>query len=161
MADNNSAGFESLVSRKQAEDDFRKAMNLYVGRGKQFSNEQLAKSSLVPVRLIECFRSYPLGHPDYRKLHFGHMLSIASVLGAEFSTEWLARIQQGAFDLPDAEPDPGMLAIETSEDNAKVVRMAVDHNFDNDSAQSLRCTGTSMMTHGAQLVAAAAHRQSP
>lgn len=151
---NQSADLEPLVSREQAENEFRKAMNLYVGRGRVYSVAQLSKGARVPERTIECFRSYAFGHPDYRPLHIGHQLSIARFLGAEFTTEWLAVAGQGAFDLPDADdPNPGALAVENSDDNATVTRAAIDGEFDASERPSLKVVGTRMMARGAALVA--------
>lgn len=99
MSDDQSAGIEPLISHEQAVNEYRRALNLFVGRGKRFTNEELAIASGVPERLIECLRSYGPGHPDYRKLHFGHLLSIASALGADFTSRWLKLCYQRAAPL--------------------------------------------------------------
>lgn len=151
---NNAADLEPLISREHAENAFRRAMNLFVGRGRLYSVAQLSKGARVPERTIECFRSYNFGHPDYRPMHFGHQLSIAKFLGAEFSTEWMALADQGAFDLPDAgDPDPGALAVENSEDNATVTRAAINGEFEPEERPDLKVVGTRMMARGATLVA--------
>lgn len=154
------ADFGPLVSREQAENEFRKAMNLFVGRRRRFSVEQLAKGSGVPTRLIECYRSYPLGHADYRPLHFGHKLSIAKFLGADFSTEWMGLADQGAFDIPDAsEPPPGEIALECSEDTTNVIRMAGDGTFDNDCPIQLTRIAQRNINRGKQMLAVAERRK--
>lgn len=153
MADDQAADFALLISREQAENEFRKALNLFVGRGKRYSVEQLAKGSGVHRRIIDCFRSYPCGHPDYRRLNFGQVLSMASFLGADFTNEWLGLASQGAFDLPDEEPDPGAVAADNSDDNATIVRAAIDGDFGDDERKDLRAVGSRMMNRGAQLVA--------
>lgn len=151
------ADLEPLVSREQAENAFRKALRLFVGRGRLYSVAQLSKGSRVPARIIECYHSYPLGHVDYRPLHFGHKLSIAKFLGAEFTTEWLAEVGQGAFDLPDADdPNPGALAVENSDDNATVTRAAIDGEFDKDDRRRLKPVGHRMIERGQKLVALSA-----
>lgn len=99
MADDVSADFEPLVSREQAENAFRRALSLFVGRRRRYSVEDLATGSGVPERLIECYRGYPLGHPDYRPLHDGHKLSIAKFLGPQFTTEWLKPCDQVAREI--------------------------------------------------------------
>lgn len=159
MPEQQSADLLLLVSREQAENEFRKALNLYVGRGRRYSVAQLAKGSGVPTRVIDCFRSYAHGHPDYRRLHFGQVLSMTAFLGAEFTNEWLTLSKQAAYDLPDEEPDPGELAADTSESASRVVRMAADRDFTNDSETDLRDTGTSLMNQGAQLVAIGSRRK--
>lgn len=153
----NSADLAPLVSREQAENAFRDAMNLFVGRGRRYNVPQLAKGSRVAERTIECFRSYSFGHPDYRPLHFGHMLSIAAFLGAEFTSEWLGLAEQGAFDFPDdGDPRPGDVALESAEDTTEIVRRAADGKFCGDDRKALKVVGLRKIQRGHQLVAAAA-----
>lgn len=153
MPDEQSADFGGMIARATAENAFRRAINLFVGRGRRYSVAQLAKGSGVPARMIDSFRAYEHGHPDYRRLHFGQVMSIARFLGSEFTNEWLHLADQGAFDLPDDEPDPGELAADNSDDNATVVRAAVDGEFDNEERRDLKVVGKRMMSRGAQLVA--------
>lgn len=157
MVDQRSADFDGLISREHAENAFRAALNLFVGRGRLYSVDQCHKGSRVPKRLIECCKSYPVGHTDYRPLDFGQRMSLAKFLGADFTNEWLRLADQGAFDLPDDEPDPGELLADTSEDTAKLARMAADGDLRNDSPEKLRTTGARMMANGAKLVAVAAN----
>lgn len=160
MSDDSSAETIPLVSREQAENAFRAAMLLFVGGKRRYSVEQLAKGIGLPkkngkqvTKPIYDFMSYPSDHPDQRPLHMGLQFSITKFLGSDFTNEWLALCTQGAFDLPEDEPDPGELAAEVSESNAKVTRMAADRNLNNDCPQELRSTGSNLMTHGAHLVA--------
>lgn len=96
MSEHSSADFIGLVSREQAENALRDAINLFVGRGRLYSVEQLAKGARIAQRRIECFRSYQHGHPDYRPLHFGDVLSIQKFLGPDFTNEWLHLTEQVA-----------------------------------------------------------------
>lgn len=153
MPDNLAADLLLIVSREQAENAFRKALGLYVGRGRRYSVPQLSQATGVPERSIECFKSYTFGHPDYRPLHFGAVLSIASFLGAPFTNEWLRLAGQGAFDLPDEVPSPGDLAADSSDDSALIVRAAKDGQFDANERRDLPGVGARMMQRGAQLVA--------
>lgn len=154
---NKSADLEPLVSREQAENEFRKALNLFVGRNRRYSVDQLSKGSGVPDRSIECFRSYQHGHSDYRPLHDGHKLSIMKFLGADFTTEWLALAGQGAFNLPDADDTPpGALAVDNADDNATLCRAAMDNTFDAHEKPVLKVVGQRMMQRGATLKAMAA-----
>lgn len=154
MADEQSAELRPLVSHEQVENAFWTALRMFVGRGKRHKAEEVAKGAGVHRRTLDCYRRYPIGHPDHRPLDQGQKFSLASYIGADLTTEWLHIIDQAAYDLPDFEPDPGELAADTSENTAKVVRMAADRDFNNDSPTELRSTGTRMMAHGAQLVAA-------
>src|SRR6478609_11080896 len=99
MLEDDSADFSPLISREQAENEFCRALNLFAGRGRRYSVETLATGSGVPKRLIECFRGYPVGHPDHRVLHFGHKMSIISFLGPKFTTEWLKLCDQAAREI--------------------------------------------------------------
>lgn len=153
MADKQSADKEPLIAREHAENAFRDALCLFVGRGRRYKVDQLAKASGVPKRLIECYRSYVPGHPDHRKLHFGFKLSIASVLGADFTNEWLPLAGQGAFDLPDGDGDAGTFAADNSDDNADITRKALSGTFEDDCPRQVSELGSRMMTRGAHLVA--------
>jgi hypothetical protein len=153
MTDIGSADLFPIVSREHGENVFRHALGIYVGRGRRYSVAELAKGTGVPQRVIECFKSYAYGHPDYRPLHFGAVLSITLFLGSDFTNEWLRLAGQGAFDLPDDLPSPGDLAADTSEDSAKVVRAAIDGTFDASERRDLPAVGARMMRRGAQIVA--------
>ena len=158
MSEQDAADFEPLISREQAENAFRAALNLFIGRGRQYSTVQVAKATGVAKRKIECFRSYTLGHPDYRPLDDGDKLSITAFLGARFTNEWLTLAGQGAFDLPDEEPDPGNVAADNSDDNADLTRKALDGTFANDCPQEMTALGTRMASRGMHLVSLARAR---
>lgn len=153
MPDSHSADLFPIVSREQAENALQQALGLFVGKGRRYSVVQLSKGAGVPQRTIECFKSYPYGHPDFRPLHSGALFSITAFLGSEFTNEWLRLTGQGAFDLPDDVPSPGDLAADTSDDSAKVVRAAIDGKFDASERRELPAVGARMMQRGAQLVA--------
>ena len=152
MADLGTAELVPLVSHEQLENAFWKAIRMFVGRGKLFKAHDVSVGSRVHRRTLDCYRGYPIGHPDHRPLDYAQKFSIASYIGAELTTEWIRFIGQAAVDLPEFEPDPGELAADTSEDSARVVRMAADRDLTNDDPQQLRATGSRMMRHGAQLV---------
>lgn len=151
-----SADLELTVSRERAENAFRDALNLFVGRGRKYSSEQLEKATGVSRRLIDCCRSYPFGHPDCRRLDFGAKLSITAFLGADFTGEWLALAGQGAFDLPDADDTPpGAIVADDADDHAKLSEAARDGTFANDSA-TLKVVGSRMVARGMKLRSIAA-----
>ena len=152
MADNTSANFVPLVSREQAWNKFSSALRLYVGRGRRYSVKQLANGAGVKDRVIEC-AMYASDNIDFRPMPFEAQMSIALFLGADFTNEWIVVAGQGAFELPDEDPNPGAVAADNSDDNATVVRAAMDGVFDDSERPDLRIVGSRMATRGSQLVA--------
>ncbi|MFX7140303.1 hypothetical protein ABTH88_20465, partial [Acinetobacter baumannii] len=69
------------------------------------------------------------------------LLSIARFLGADFTNEWIGLADQGAFDLPDDEPDPMRTAIGAAEDTAEIVRRAGDGEFCAVDREALKVIG--------------------
>jgi hypothetical protein len=112
----------------------------------------------VHRRTLDCYRGYPIGHPDHRPLDYDQKFSIASFIGADLTSQWIQFMGQAAIELPEFEPDPGTLAADTSEDTAKVVRMAVD-GFDEHERSKLPEVGQRMMQRGATLVSIGARRR--
>ncbi len=152
MAEQQSADFPLLVSRSAANDAVRDALRLYVGRGRRLSVKQLSNGTGVKDRMIEC-AMYASDHVEHRPLRPEALLSLCMFLGSSFTSEILRGIGQAAFDLPEDEPDPGKLAIEGTDDNASVVRAAMDGEFSGDERAELRVVGQRMMSRGAQLAA--------
>ena len=147
------ANFPLLVSREQAGNTIGAALRLFVGRGRQYSVKQLSNATGVKDRMIECAMC-DAGSIDYRPLPSEALLSIATFLGAVFTSEWMALAKQGAFDLPDAdEPPPGMLAADNCDDAAIVTRAAIDGKFTADEYPNLHVVGQHMVTRGQQLAA--------
>lgn len=101
MSDAQAAEMSQIISREQSENAFRTALNLFVGRGRRFSSKQVQLGCGVSHRVIDCFRSYEHGHPDYRPLHMGAQMSIMRFLGPEFTSEWIKLAGQVAFHKPD------------------------------------------------------------
>lgn len=153
MSDVQAAEMFPIISREQSENAFRAALNLFVGRGRRYNSKQVQTGTGISHRVIDCFRSYEYGHPDYRPLHMGAQLSIMAFLGPEFTSEWVKLADQGAFALPEFEPDPGTFAISNTDDNAEVVRAAMDGVFDAEERKDLKAVGIRMVGRGAQLVA--------
>lgn len=156
MPDNSVANFPLLVSRERAGNKIGRALSLYVGRGRQFSVKELSNATGVKDRVIECALVDASSY-DFRPLPNEALLSIACFLGADFTNSWLALAKQGAFDLPeDGDPNPGTLACETADDSARVIRAAIDGEFDGREKPDLCVVGSRMMKHGAQLMALSA-----
>lgn len=152
MSDNQSANFPPLVSREQNDNAICKALRLFVGRRRQYSVKQLSNGTGVKDRMIECAMTDP-ENIDHRALPSWALLSVMTFLGPVFSNEILAQTGQGAFDLPDVEPRPGDLAADNTDDNATVVRAAIDGEFCEKETPDLKTVGTRMMSRGATLVA--------
>lgn len=152
MADDWSANFPLLISREQAGNKIGAALRLFVGRQRRYSVKQLANGTGVKDRIIECAMT-DAGSVDYRPLPPECLLSLIAFLGADFTNEFLHVAGQGAFDLPDEEPNPGAVAADNSDDNATVVRAAMDGVFDDNERPDLRVVGSRMVTRGSQLVA--------
>jgi len=141
-----------LVSRNAAGSAISAALRLYVGRGRRYSVKQLANGTGTKDRVIECAMADP-DSTDWRPAPPEALLSWAAFLGADFTSEWLREAGQGAFDLPDDEPEPGDLAIESTEDSATVVRAAMDGVFDGEERKELKLVGQRKIARGMQLVA--------
>lgn len=152
MAVNDSANLSPLISRERMGNAIKGALDLYVGRGRRYSVKQLANATGVKDRVIECAKCDPAS-VDYRPLPLEALASIAAFLGSDFTNEWLHLAGQGAFDLPDDEPAPGEVAADNTDDNAVVVRAAIDGHFDRDERRDLKVVGSRMVTRGSQLAA--------
>lgn len=151
MADNPSANYPPLVSREQAGNAIGRALGLFVGRGRRYSTKELSNATGVKDRMIECAKLAP-DNTDFRPLPDWALLSIARFLGADFTNVWLGLAGQGAFDLPDDEPEPGALAVEGCSDAANIVRIAHD-GIDREERAELPAIGARMIYRGQQLVA--------
>lgn len=153
-----SANMSPIVSREHVGNVIGNAMRLYVGRGRRYSVKQLSNATGVKDRVIECAMT-DAGSLDYRPLPLEALLSIAGFLGSDFTSEALAIVGQGAFDLPDdGDPDPTAMMVGATEDTARIVRCAADGRFDNDERTELRSVGQNKIRRGQQLVAMAARR---
>lgn len=158
MPDTNSAELSLLVSHEQLENAFWNAIRMFVGRGKRHSAESVATGSGVHRRTLDCYRGYPIGHPDWRPLDYEQKFSLASYIGADLMSAWIQFMGQGAFDLPDVTTDPGELAAEAAEDSAKIVRMALNGKFDESEKPACGEVGNRMIQHGVALVKESARR---
>jgi hypothetical protein len=151
----NSANASPVISRNVAGRAVRDALCEFVGRGRDWTVKQLSNRSGVPDRRIECALCDP-DREDFRPLGIEHLLSIALILGPDFTDLWLETAKQGAFTLTDDnDPAPGDLAADNAEDNAVVARAARDGKFDDDERPDLRIVGTRMVARGQRLVSIA------
>lgn len=152
MLPQQSADISPLISRSAANERFREALRMFVGRGKRYSVKQLSNGCGIKDRMIESFMAQ-IDSTDFRKPDLEEVLSIASFIGPDFTSELISLASQGAFWLPDDEPSPGDLAADNADDNATVTRAARDGEFDRDERRDLKVVGTRMVSRGAQLVA--------
>jgi hypothetical protein len=160
LARNKAADNDPLVSRSAADSAVRDALRLFVGRGRRYSVKQLSNASGVADRAIECAMER-IDSTDFRPLSFERLLSIASVIGPEFTTEWLKLSQQGSFWLPETDDlPPGELAADVTEDAAHIARRAADGELCENDRHELRPVGRRMMANGARLALAESRRPS-
>lgn len=142
-----------IISRSAAWEAFRDALRMFVGKGKRYSVQQAATGSGVAYRMIQAFMA-PIDSTDWRKPDLEEVLSLASFIGPEFTSEVLHCASQGAFWLPEADDlSPGALAADLAEGAAKVTRAAADNDFNRDERRDLRPVGRALMVVGAQLEA--------
>lgn len=151
MSEPQSAGNESLVSRTEFYSALAKGLRLFVGRRarRRYSYKDVEIGTGIPARLLEAATHEP-GHEDWRALPIERIMALSLFLGADFTSQWLKVADQGAFDLPDDEPNPGDIATDTSDAAASVVR-----GFQGGSIHQLPNVGQVLMKRGAQLVAMA------
>lgn len=105
MPDQQSAEKSLLVSREQRENAFWHGLRMFVGRGKRHSAAEVSEGSGVHRRTLDCYRGYTIGHPDWRPLSEDEKWSLASYIGADLTSKWLAPLGQAAFNLPDGPAD--------------------------------------------------------
>lgn len=91
-----SAGIVPLVHRKDAHHAVRSALRCFVGPGRPWKSVDLAAKAGVPVKTIECALA-EVGAEHWRPIALDRLLSIAAVLGADFTSLWLGLARQGAF----------------------------------------------------------------
>jgi hypothetical protein len=101
MSDGFAAELKPLVSHEQVENAFHAALNLFVGRGRRHSAAEVAVGAGVHRRTLDCYRGYPVGHPDHRPLDVAQKFSLASFIGADLTAAWIGFMGQGAFNLPE------------------------------------------------------------
>lgn len=105
MSDRNgSADIAPLVSRSAAQEQIRRCLRMFIGRGKRYSVKEASNGSGVPDRVIECAIA-PDGSTDYREPPYHVVESLKSFIGPELSSALMSPIGQGAYWLPDGDGD--------------------------------------------------------
>jgi len=160
VSDEFAANFPLLVSSAQARGSIARQLRLYVGRGRRYSVKELANATGVRDWMINQ-ALIPDDDPKHRPLTHEALQSIGKFLGADFLNGCLAHCGVGVFDLPDAEFCPGELAADNTDDNATLVRAAMDLQFDDDETPDLVKVGNRMMQRGACLIALGRMRPPP
>lgn len=95
MADEFAANFPPLVSREQDGNAIARALNLFIGRGRQFTVKEVANATGVKDRMIECARLYA-DNIYHRPLPDWALLSMMKFLGPAFTSAALAPTEQVA-----------------------------------------------------------------
>ncbi len=122
-----SAGVVPRVPRKDAHCAIRAALRCYVGPGRPWKSVDLAEEAGVPVRTIECAIA-EVGSEHWRPLAVERLLSIATVLGPDFTSLWLALARQGAFTFSGADvPAAGEIIATMASDLAQVTGIFADN----------------------------------
>jgi hypothetical protein len=131
MQINDSAGIEPLVSRTKHFEAVTRALNLFVGRGRRYSNVDCERGAGVPARMMESYRQYP-EHQDWRQIKPEEFASLICFLGADFHSTYLSQIGsgQGAYWLPEGDGDAAALNTDSAEFNYEYAR-ATDPNSEN------------------------------
>ena len=107
-----------LVSRTIWRESVRKALSLYVGRGRRYTVKELSNATGVPDRIIECAKLDP-DDPDFRPLREENLASVSKFLGAPFVSLWLEAMGLGAFELADGQiPLPKVLTPTPAQEDA-------------------------------------------
>lgn len=99
---------EPLVSREEIREKIRKALSLYVGRGRRYSVEELSVGAGVPKRCIQAALA-PINDENYRPLTLENLASISKFLKARFASAYLELSDLGAFELSEQPPLPKIL----------------------------------------------------
>ena len=121
-----SAGVIPRVPRKDAHSAIRAALRRYVGAGRPWTTVRLSEEAGVPLKSIEC-AICEVGSEHWRPLPVDRLLSIAAVLGAEFTSLWLAVARQGSFDhAPYVAPRPGEIVATMAGHTATIAAILVD-----------------------------------
>ena len=104
------ANFELLISRSSIREMHRRALRLFVGRGRRFSVKELSNGTGIPDRVIECAMC-DVDSEDFRPLSHEALASITKFLGASFASTYLELSGLGAFELMGGQiPLPKVLA---------------------------------------------------
>lgn len=155
MSASDSANNSLLISRSTIREAQRKALRLFVGRGRRYSVKELSNATGVPDRCIEGAMCDP-EDTDFRPLSQENMASLGKFLGAPFVSVWLETMGLGAFELMDGQiPLPGVFAAQDAADTAEIVNRAADGVFDADDRRALREVGHREIARGMTLVAQA------
>lgn len=147
-----SANESLLVSRNSLRDAIRKALDLYVGRGRRYTVKELSNATGVPDRIIESAK-LDADDPDFRPLREESLMSVGKFLGAPFVSVWLETMGLGAFELMDGQiPLPGVFAAQDAADTAEIVSRAADGEFDAEDREALKVVGHREIQRGMTLV---------
>ncbi|KTT72637.1 hypothetical protein NS334_08570 [Sphingomonas endophytica] len=140
------------VSREDAHRAIGASLRRHLRR-KGWTVKRLANASGVPDKAIECAK-YDVASEHWRPIHKAEwLLSIAAVLGADFTSPVLAVAQQGAFDItPDIAPRPGEIVATMAGHTAEMAAILVDGIVDDEERPRVIAIATSKATHVAAIL---------
>lgn len=152
-----SAGVIPRIPRRDAHCAIRAALRRYlVGVGKEWTAVRLSKEAGVPLKSIECAIA-EVGSEHWRPLPVDRLLSIAAVLGAEFTSLWLAIARQGAFGhAPHAAPRPGEIVATMAGHTATIAAILVDNVVTADERPTMLAISADIAAHTGVLARLAA-----
>ncbi|MBB3691478.1 hypothetical protein [Sphingomonas sp. BK580] len=155
-----SATLTPVISRNDVHAAVRQALRRYLGHGKPLTVKQLSNQSGVADRLIECACN-EVGTGDWRPLPVEKLLSLAMVLGPDFTNTWLSLARQGSFAMATTiEQTPSQAVALMAGDVAEFASYAADQTISRAEAPKLLAIASRQQEHSARLAALAAAAQS-
>ena len=158
MSETSAAKIDSLISSTEARALIRQQMRLFMGRGRRYSVAAISQGTGIPLWQLNQAMIDPQD-VKHRPLPPESFLSLVLFLGADFLQPIAARCGLGVFDQPALDACPRAMAADNTEDNATLVRAAMDGIFDGEERPSLRECGNRMIARGQQLIAMSHHRE--
>lgn len=154
-----SATLSPIVSRSAVHEAVRAGLRRAIGHGRPFTVKQLANRSGVADRLIEC-ACHEVGSPEWRGLPVEKILSLATVLGPDFTNTWLTLARQGSFTMATTiEQTPGQAVALMAGDVAEFAGLAADNKISADEGPALLRIAARKRQQSEVLVALAAAAQ--
>jgi len=158
MPKEGAANNDLLVGSVEARNAIRWSLRLHIGRGRRYSVAEVSEGTGVPVwqlnqAMIEAEDS------KHRPLPPESFMSVATFLGSSFLQGCIKPTGICVFDPPEGEVSPGQMAANNTDDNATLVRAAIDDVFDEDECPDLIEVGNRMIARGMRLRSLALTRQ--
>jgi hypothetical protein len=118
-----------VIPRNLSYDRLTSALNLFCGRGRRYSVQELSKATGVPERIIEAAK-YQSHQAEFRPLRFDHLQSMNNFLRVPFVSHYLEQVGLGAYELMDEQPLPSVLTADSAKPSEtpqeKVERLKIE-----------------------------------